>query len=179
MATISTRQLRWLLASSPFVLAVFLLVGVCWQEPDTGTFGLHIANRSQLTNGTLLIGLVLSNGTARTMNVVDDVGGNPIFVLDAGEGVYPPGSSFHSVRLGFMGNSGKINLAPGKTLQHTVGITNPPSRFRLQADVRDLAAERQNPLLKMFKTWTVEKLRLHVKPDGPSSPTTPWIEPSS
>jgi hypothetical protein len=45
-----------------------------------------------MTNGAMLISLILSNGTTRSLNIVDDASGDPFVVLDAGTQRNMPGT---------------------------------------------------------------------------------------
>ncbi len=127
-----------------------------------------------MTNGVMLLSVVLSNGTSRTLNIVDDGAGNPFVVLDAGNSNVP---GTIGTGLSVLANTLKLNLAPGAALTNAVRLTNPPPRFRLLVEVRDLASERRRALVDLLR-FVAEKARLS-KP-APHSPillaNSPWIE---
>jgi hypothetical protein len=129
-----------------------------------------------MTNGAMLISLVLSNGTSRSLNIVDESTGGPFVVLDAGTQSNMPGTI--GFGLGKLVNTLKLNLAPGASLTKTVTLTNPPPRFRLLVEVRDLATERSRAVIGLFKWLEVKaKLRKQLTLDDEiiMLPASPWI----
>ena len=151
------------------VFTGLLSLALLWLWPrSTGKMDLRLAGVRQSTNGAWLITVVLTNGTSRTLNVVDDADGNPAFVLDSG-GEY-------GMWLTRMVNQLRINLTPGASLTNTVLVTNAPPRFRLKVPLRDLAAERGDWVGRAIRSlpdrW-VEKLKAQR---GEPEPATPWIE---
>ena len=145
-------------------LALLLL----WLRPMSGTVDLRLTEIRQSTNSALLVTVVLTNGTSRILNVVDDADGNPAFILDTGRD--------SDTWLTRMVNQLKINLIPGGSLTNTVLITNAPSRLRLKVPLRDFAAERRD--------WTGAVLRLRPRRLAEQLgwqrdellPTSAWIE---
>lgn len=125
----------------------------------------------------MLIGLLLSNGTSRSMNIVDDATGKPFWVLDAGANSNLPGTV--GFGLGALANTLKLNLAPGAALTQALRLTNPPPRFRVLVEVRDLARERQRAIPELLEFLAV-KARLRKRPrnydDYILLPASPWIE---
>jgi hypothetical protein len=130
-----------------------------------------------MTNGAMLISFVLSNGTSRALNIVDDAAGEPFLVLDDGTWSNMPGTI--GLGLGVLANTLKINLGPGAALTNAVRLTNPPVRFRLLVEVRDLAAERHRPVIELLRFLAV-KARLaketHHDDHTLTAPASPWIE---
>src|SRR5689334_15054311 len=116
-----------------FLLLLFLLS----PKPKPRKLDLRIVGQPQVTNGAMLISLILSNGTSRSLNIVDESSGGPFVVLDAGTQSNMPGTI--GFGLGNLVNTLKLNLAPGASLTKTVTLTNPPPRFRLLVEVRALA----------------------------------------
>lgn len=154
------------------LLLLLLLFFAQRPAPVSRTLEFRIADTPQLSNGALVVSVVLSNGTPHSLNIVDDTAGNPLFALDAGADYYPAGSRDHGAWLGPLGNTLKLNLAPGASLTNSVSVTSPPPRFRLRATTRDLAAERRD-----LWRWSEKLLR------GPKNsmslemlPTSDWIE---
>lgn len=180
MTLTSPRKILWLAVVGTGCL-VFLLL-VLPTKPQPRSLDLLIAGRPQVTNGVMLISFVLSNGTSRSLNIVDDAAGNPFLVLDAGTGGEPPGSGNIGVGLGVLANTLKINLGPGAALTNAVRLTNPPVRFRLLVEVRDLAAERHRPVIELLRFLAV-KARLaketHHDDHTVTLPASPWIEGGS
>jgi hypothetical protein len=174
----SPRKTLWLAVAGTGGL-VFLLL-VLPAKPQPGTLDLRIAGRPQMTNGAMLISLILSNGTSRALNIMDDAAGDPFLVLDAGTGSNTPGTI--GLGLGVLANTLKINLGPGAALTNTVRLTNPPPRFRLLVEVRDLAAERHRAVTELLRYLAV-KARLaketHHDDHTVTLPASPWIEDGS
>ena len=158
-------------------LLVAALGWATWQAVrprSLGPLGLRLTGRPQVTSNAMLITLVLSNGTSRSLNIVDDRAGGPFVVLDAGaEGNHPGTIGFG---LGALANSLKLNLAPGAALTNSVSVTNPLPRFRLLVEVRDLAWERRitpMELLRFLGRWAGLNLKSHNQIPPVASP---WIE---
>src|SRR6516164_2399368 len=118
----SSSKVIWLVIAGIACLA-FLMVAL-QPKPRPGNLDIHIAGRPQMTNGVMLITLILSNGTPGRLNIIDDTAGEPFFVLDDGTG--GPGSSLIGTGLSVMANMLKVNLAPGDTLTNAISLTNPP-----------------------------------------------------
>ena len=172
------RKVLWVALAGGGCLALLLLVLL--PKPRPGTLDLRIAGQPQMTNGAMFISIVLSNGTSRSLNIVDDATGNPFVVLDAGVGSNMPGTI--GTGLGAMVNSLKLNLAPGATLTKAVTVTNPPSRFRLLVEVRDLARERQWAVMALPRFLAVKAGLAKPTPHNDDSillPASPWIENGS
>jgi hypothetical protein len=144
MTLTSPRKIFWLAVVGTGCL-VFLLL-LLPAKPHPRSLDLLIAGRPQVTNSVMLISFVLSNGTSRALNIVDDAAGDPFLVLDAGTRGNMPGTI--GLGLGALANTLKINLGPGAALTNAVRLTNPPVRFRLRVEVRDLAAERHRPVIE-------------------------------
>jgi hypothetical protein len=128
----------------------------------------------------MFINIVLSNGTARTLNIVDDGAGKPFVVLDAGSASNAPGTI--GTGLGVLANTLKLNLAPGAVLTNAVRLTNPPPRFRLLVEVRDLAAERRRAITGLFELLAVKakfRKQLTQNDDSILLPASPWVESGS
>lgn len=145
------------------------------------TLDLRLAGLRQVTNGVFLVSVVLSNGTRRTLNVVDDTAGNPLFFLDTGTGGWPPGSGNYGLCLGEMANKLRVNLASGASLTNSVWITNPPPRFRLRVNVRDLVAESRGlPIDRVVgKAAAMKVAQWRQKRQNVDAflPASAWIEP--
>jgi hypothetical protein len=63
-------------------------------------------------------------------------------------------------------------------LTKTVALTNPPPRFRLLVEVRDLATERTRAVIGLFN-WLAVKAKLRkqlAQGDDIMLPASPWIE---
>ncbi len=90
MTRSSPRKVLWLAVLGTGCLVFLLLLLPAKPQPRALDF--RVAGRPQMTNGAMLISFVLSNGTSRPLNIVDDAAGNPFLVLDAGTGGSPPGS---------------------------------------------------------------------------------------
>ena len=151
------------------IAALLCLAGLLfWPRPVMGTVDLMLTGIRQSTNGAFLITVVLTNGTSRTFNVVDDANGNPAFILVTG--------GEHRMWLTRMVNQLKINLPPGRSLTNTVLVTNAPPRFRLQVPLRDLAAERLDlfgaAIHLLPSRWAQKLDKQRKRPD----PTSDWIE---
>lgn len=159
---------RRILATVVVVGLLLMALLLLWPRPVPGKVDLRLTGVRQTTNGDLLISVLLSNGTLRTLNVVDDADGNPAFILDSG-GEY-------GMWLTRMVNQLKINLPPGGSLTNTVLVTNAPPRFRLKVPVRDLTVERRDlagALIHFLPRNLAESLeRRRAKPP----PTSAWIE---
>jgi hypothetical protein len=164
------------LAVIGFVCLTLLLVLLRPEQP-AGFLDLRIADRPQMTNGAMSITLVLSNGTSRRLNIVDDTAGKPFFVLDDGTG--GPGKSTIGMGLSTMANMLKVNLDRGDTLTNAIMLTNPPPRFRLLVEARDLALERREAVPRLFWIIAVKtKLRRSTPYHSKAMllPTTDWID---
>ncbi len=175
MALIPPRKVLWLAAAGAGCVVLLLLLPPT--KPQPRTLDLRIVSGPQTSNGTMLIGLVLSNGTSRSLNIVDDATGKPFWVLDAGANSNMPGTV--GFGLGTLANTLKLNLAPGAALTQAVRLTNPPPRFRLLVEVRDLARERQRAIPELL-SFLAEKARLRKRPRNDDDyillPASPWIE---
>jgi hypothetical protein len=123
----------------------------------------------------MLISIVLSNGTSRTFNIVDDGMGKPFMVLDAGGSSNMPGTI--GFGLGVLANTLKLNLAPGEALTNSVRLTNPPPRFRLVIETRDLGAERRRAPIDLLNFF-LSKITHRRTTSQYSIPLarSPWIE---
>lgn len=177
MMLTTPQKILWLAVAGPGCL-VFLLL-LLPAKPQPRSLDLLVAGRSQVTNGVMLISFVLSNGTSRSLNIVDDAAGNPFLVLDAGTGGEPPGSGNLGLGLGVLANTLKLNLAPGAAVTNTVSVTNPPPRFRLLVEVRDLASERRRGVMELLRFLAVKaSLRKQTPRDDNSIllPASPWIQ---
>ncbi len=168
------RKVLWLAVAGTGCL-VFLLL-LLPAKPQPRSVDLLLAGRPQFTNGVMFISFVLSNGTSRLLNIVDDAAGNPFLVLDAGTGGEPPGSGNLGLGLGVLANTVKLNLAPGAALTNAVSVTNPPPRFRLLVGVRDLASERRPRVMRLLRFLAV-KASLGKQTDDGSTllGASPWI----
>ena len=167
----------WLAAAVVGCLVLVLLLLPA--KPPPRTLDFRLVGQPQITNGTMLISFVLSNGTSRSLNVVDDTTGNPFLVLDAGTGGDPPGSGNLGLGLGFLANSLELNLAPRAALTNAVSLTNPPPRFRLLVEVRDLAAERQRAVMQLLRFLVAKATLGKLVPRVDTTitlPASPWIE---
>ena len=176
----SPRKILWLAVAGTGCL-VFLLL-LLPAKPQPRSLDLLIAGRPQVTNGVMLISFVLSNRTSRSLNIVDDAAGNPFLVLDAGTGGEPPGSGNLGLGLGVLANTLKLNLAPGAALTNTVSVTNPPPRFRLLVEVRDLASERRRAVMGLLRFLALKASLSKQTPRDYNStllPASPWIENGS
>jgi len=179
---------RTFLRRSLFIAAgtgLLLYIWFAWclahePQPAPRTIDLLILGRPQLTNGAMLVSVVLSNGTSRSLNVVDDTAGNPFLGLVTTNyfaGYLVPDRDVS----GPCANMMRINLAAGASLTNTVWITNPPPRFRLRTMVRDMHAEfswgiRQIPRSLAVRAGLLRQRQFLGSPASPTSPTSPWIE---
>ncbi len=151
-----------------------LLLLVLPLKPRPGTLDLRIAGQPQMTNGAMLISIILSNGTSRSLNIVDDGAGSPFVVLDAGPAGNAPGTIGFGLRV--LANTLKLNLAPGTALTDTVQVTNAPARFRLLVEARDLSSEQRRAVVELLR-WLAERAGLG-KPTRHGLlmlPASPWI----
>jgi hypothetical protein len=169
LTTLFSVRKRFSLALVIIGLLLFLAVLLLWPRRAPGTVDLMLAGVRQSTNAAWLITVVLTNGTLRTFNVVDDSDGNPAFILDSGEE--------YGMWLTRMVNQLKVNLIPGGSLTNTVLVTNAPARFRLKVPVRDLAAERRDWVVLaaihlLPRRWAEKFVKQREKP----LPTSDWIE---
>lgn len=171
----SRLKLLWLVIAGVGCLILVLFLWPVKPQPQT-TLDLRLAGVPQMTNGGMLMSIVLSNRTLKTLNIVDDGVGNPFMVLDAGATGNMPGTIGFGI--GKLSNTLKLNLAPGAALTNAVLVTNPPPRFRILAEVRDLSSERRRTFMYLARLLAV-KARL-AKPDLRYSvimlPASPWIE---
>jgi hypothetical protein len=182
MPNLFRRKTLFIAGISGCLLLLLLLFFVLWPAQVSGTLELRISDAPLLSNGVLVVNVVLSNGTAHSLNIVDDTAGKPLFILDAGSDYYPAGSLGHGSWLGPIGNTLKLNLAPGASLTSSVGVSNPPPRFRLRATTRDLAEEHRGFLARLAadalpRSWSE---KLPGRPGNSMStdmlPTSDWIE---
>jgi hypothetical protein len=168
------RKVIWLALAGGLV-CLLLLLPANPNKPKPQTLDLYLAGQPQITNGAVLISLVLSNGTSSSLNIVDEASGDPFVVLDDGTGRF----GAIGIGLGVLVNTWKLNLAPGASLTKSVTLTNPPPRFRLIVEVQDFAKQRRIWILREFEILAVKlKLRKHLTPleDPTTLPATPWIE---
>jgi hypothetical protein len=110
------------------------------------------------------------NNSDHTMNICDDIVGQPQFALDSG--------GEHPVAITRIANTLKLNLASAASLTNTITLTNPPTRFRVQACVRDLTGEvralRIGQVLSVFpQSWSRS---LQARLNSLQTPATEWIE---
>lgn len=168
----SRRKLLWLAAAVAGCLFLVLLLRPARPEAAPE---LSIAGKPQMTNGALLISVVLSNGTSRSLNIVDDGLGHPFVGLDAGARSNMPGTI--GFGLNALSNTLKLNLASGAALTNTVRLTNPPPRFRLFFEVRDLTLERRRVPGELMR-YLVAVMSRRQPPSENSIllPHTPWIQ---
>ena len=176
MTRSSSSKVLWLLAVGCVgVIFLSLLPILLSPQPPAGTLDLRVAGRPQMTNGAMLFTLVLSNGTSRTLNIIDDTAGKPLFVLDDGN----PARSTIGVGLSQMANTLKINLSPGKALTNEVMLTNPPPRFRFLIEARDLEAERRGAIKALIhivaSRVTLRKPTVY-RTTTMTLPTSAWID---
>lgn len=128
-----------------------------------------------MTNGAMLISIVLSNGTSRTLNIVDDGIGHPFVVLDAGTASNRPGTI--GFGLGVLANTLKLNLAAGAALTNAIRLTNPPPRFRLLVEARDLSSEGPRALMELLRLLAAKATHSHPAPHSLILlAASPWIE---
>jgi hypothetical protein len=172
------RKISYIAAAAACLLLGFIFYAL--SPPSASrTLQLQIAGPPRLTNGVLIVTVVLSNETTRALNIIDDTAGNPNFILDD----YNHPDNEYVARLGPIGNTLKLNLVSGSSITNTVGITNAPTRFRLRAEVRDLAAERHRPILPSRLGASVASVlprRWQEKLNGTREipmATSEWIEP--
>ena len=169
------KVIRFSLAGCLVFLLLLVLLSL---KPKPRKLDLRIVGQPQMTNGAMLISLILSNGTSRSLNIVDESSGGPLVVLDAGTQGNTPGTI--GLGLGNLVNTLKLNLAPGASLTKTVTLTNPPPRFRLLVEVRDPPTEPIKGLGLLFKSFAaMAKLRKQLTPpdyDMIMLPASPWIE---
>jgi hypothetical protein len=150
-----------------------------WPRGVPRFLDIQVTALHQASSGALCLSVVLSNGTLRTLNVVDDSTGKPAFILDERGG---PRGHDHNVGtvLTDMANKLTINLASGVCLTNTVWVTNPPPRFRLRVELRDLAAEgRYSPLYRLMGRRLGEMVlewRWRMKSPDVFVPASRWIE---
>jgi hypothetical protein len=160
-------------------LVISLALALGWPRRVPGKLGVQLASTRQLSNGVLLVTVVLTNGTPRALNVVDDSRGKPAFILDERDERRRTDGTY-GMQLTDRANQLKINLAPGATLTNTVCVTNPPPRFRLRVYVRDLDAEGSGfPLYRiMGKALAMKVVEWRLKRQNADIvlPASPWIE---
>jgi hypothetical protein len=175
-----SRSAKFLVAVVGGGLVISLVLALAWPKRAPGKLGVHLAGTPQSSNGVLLVTVVLTNGTPRVLNVVDDSCGKPAFILDERSGRRRTDDTW-GTQLTDLANQLKINLAPGATLTNTVCVTNPPSRFRLRVYVRDLAAERRGfPLCQIVpRALAMKVVEWRQRRQNPDVvlPASPWIEP--
>lgn len=168
--TVGSKPARWITMTACCLMAV-LLAWLFWPATDQGSFVVSTLRAYRLSNGVVQVSLLLSNGTTRTLNVVDDVAGNPALILAV------PGQTMW---LAPLGNQVKIFLGPTSNLVTTAWITNAPLRFRLQLSLRDLDAERRvfgPAYLCLPHGWAAKVVEWRRKDWHPENPVTSWIEP--
>jgi hypothetical protein len=130
-----------------------------------------VAGVPQVTSTGTVFTVVLSNGTGRSQNIVNDTDGNALFALDDGRKI-PSGSV--GKHLGRVRNDLKLNLAPGASLTNSVVMSNVPPRFRLRVLVRDLEAEGGAFPLSLLPD-SLRRNLLESRPQKPL-PASEWIE---
>lgn len=160
MTPISRRKLLWLAVAAAAVCLILIRL-LSSATPLPRAPDLRIAGQPQITNGTMPITYVLSNGTSRKLNIVDDSIGDPYVILEVDVGTNPPGifgvagtnpPGIFGVELTRLANSLKLNLAPGAALTNTLRLTNVPRRFQLIIEARDLASEQRRGLLNLLSS---------------------------
>ena len=83
MTLTSRQKVLWLAIAG--VGPVVLVLLLCPAKPQQPLIpDLRISGPPQVTNGVMFVSILLSNGSSRTLNIVDDGAGNPFFVLDVG-----------------------------------------------------------------------------------------------
>jgi hypothetical protein len=183
MSLISSGKAKaWVIGIAGCVLLLLVLL-LLWPRGAPATLDVRLVGVSRSGGGVLRVNVLLTNRTSRTLNVIDDSRGNPAFVLDEIGGPSPSGS--WGARVTDMANSLRINLAPGASLTSTVWLTNPPPRFRLRAQIRDLAAERGDAPWSRIVGGPLARqiLRLREKAQDSDAyaevylPASVWIEP--
>src|SRR3974390_2386810 len=173
MTLTSLRKVLWLALVGTGCLIFLLLLLSAKRQP--GTLDLRLAGQPQMTNGVMVVSIVLSNGTSRSLNIIEDTDGNPFVVLDAGAGSNAPGTI--GFGLGILTNALKLNLAPGAALPHAVRLTNPPPRFRLLVEARDLGSESGRALMALLELAAAKATGSKRAPHGLILlPASPWIE---
>lgn len=163
MPNLFRRKMLITAAIAVCLLLLLLFFFALWPAPVSGKLTVRVADTPRLSNGVLVMSVVLSNGATHSLNIVDDAAGNPLFALDAGTNYYPAGSPVHGTWLADIGNTMILNLAPGASLTNTVSVTSPPPRFRFRAEVRDFDAERR----ALYRRPADDQLAM---------PTSSWIE---
>lgn len=168
----SRRKILWLAAAGAGCLFLVLLLWSASPQPDAPD--LRIAGQSQMSNGATLISIVLSNGTSRTLNIVDDGLGNPFVLLQVDTGSNPPG--IVGTALTAVSNTLKLNLAPRAALTNAFAfrLTNSPPRFRFVIQARDLGAEYRRALMDLLRL--VLRVRRPASHDPELVARSPWIE---
>jgi hypothetical protein len=90
-----------------------------------GTLGFRVTGVSEPTTGVLSVAYVLTNSTPRSLNVVDDIAGNPAFLIEDGTSL--------RMWITMPANRCMINLAASASLSKVLLLTNPPQHFRLKS----------------------------------------------
>src|SRR5688572_546437 len=131
---------------------------------------LGILSVKRPASGLVQLTVLVTNGTQRTLNVVDASPGKVAFVI------HDPASN--RVWASTMINQLTINLRPGDSLTNTIFLTNPPIRFRLSCVLRDFEVEGHvwsvyrflpKKLSERIVEWRRPKWQLE-------EPMSPWIE---
>lgn len=161
------RKLLWLavaVVAGCLVLVLLLLPPTSPPRPPD----LRIIGQPQMSNGAILISIVLSNGNSGPLNIMDDVGSNAFVGFDNGSG------ACHQIKN--IANSGKLNLAPGACLTNIVQLTNPPPQFQLLVVAHDFAWIRRRAPIEILKFWTAKAT--HTPPTPPNHilwARSPWF----
>lgn len=176
MTLISRRNLLWLAAAGIGCLCLVLLLRPA--RPGADAPDLRITGQPQMTNGAMVITFVLSNGTSRTQNIVEDPAGNPFVLVETQSPNNP--AIISAVALTAVGRTLKLNLAPGASLTNALRLTNPPPRFRFIVQARDLSAERRRALIELPRLL-LARLTHSRQPPLSTIPLirSPWIENGS
>src|SRR4051812_13598592 len=135
---------------------------------ESWSIGRYSHSHAVRSNKDIFVSVVLSNRTRRTVNVVDDKGGGPAFILDSGE---------RYEWVGTPANTLKIDLKGRSSITNAVCITNAPPRFRLRPSLRDLTIEarvsrafRYLPRFVAVRVMESYKSELHL-----DQPASDWI----
>lgn len=172
MTLISRRRILWLAAAGCLLVVLLLLRSRPEQSPQPPD--LLIVGQPQMTNGAMLINIIVSNGTSTKLNIIDDTIGNPFMVLDAGAKSNMPGTI--GFGLSSLANSLKLNLTPGATLTNIVRLTNPPSQFRILVEAQDLDWERRRAFMEGLKFLAAKASFRQPPPYDPILLVrSPWI----
>jgi hypothetical protein len=179
MSPIRSRRAKLVAAAVAGCLVFSGALFFAWPRGVPGLVDVQVTSLHRASRGALCLSVVLSNRTPRTLNVVDDSTGNPAFILDERGGQRGSDDNVGTV-LTDMANKLTINLASGFCLTNTVWVTNPPPRFRLRVELRDLAAERRYaPVYRLLGTrlgMMLDKWRWRMKSPDVFVPASRWIE---